>query len=356
MKKTLLWVIFLFISLAYISAEMINGTVEIYNTADGKKIGTLYDGTKIKLITKQGSWYKIAVSFKNHKNMYQALKAGSKETHFLYENLLGRIGYINKDLPLQAMLAGDKITIEVFVKNECFKDTVKYYLEGKRVLTSPRSVHFSFSKAVPETEIKKIINNVKNIDSTTYDQDVLYIEVGYTDDKPTTVLCYSLIDGAFAIKERYHCDENGMPVKYITGYDPVESHVFTYYNNNAYKEFYWSKSPQTSIYSQSGYIKFVLYTEEYEFEINITLSVAENEFYDPSFYVLADTATIFKIDRISGQTVQKQEFEFYTRTEETLWNIEHNKLFKEQILKIQSGINFKKEFAQIIEDLLIFYR
>jgi len=356
MKKIILCFILSFILLSFISAEMIDGTADIYGTANGKRIGTLYDGTKIKLIAKQGSWYKIAVSFRNHRNIYQELKKGTSGTVFLYDKLLGRTGYIEKDVTLQAALADNKVTIEVFAKNSSLKDTVKYYLEGKRVLTSPRSVYFSFSEAVSEAEIKKIINNIKNIDPTDYDQDVLFIEVGYTNNSPTTVLCYSLIGGEFGIKERYHCNESGMPEKYITGYDPVETHVFKYYSNNAYKEFYWSKSPQTSIYSESGYIKFVLYTNNYEYELHITLSVAENEFYDPVFYVLADNATIYKIDRISGQTVQKEEFDFYTRTEDTLWNIEINKLFKEQILKIQSGIDFKQEFNQITEELLIYYK
>lgn len=356
MRKILLCMSMLFISAVLLDANMINGSADIYDSANGRKIGILYDGTKINLISKQGAWCKISVTFRNHKDINQKLTQGTKSSVFLYDKLLGRIGFIKKGVTMQTVFDQGSVTIKVFVKNNDLKDSIKYYLEGVRKLTSPRSVYFSFSEEVSETETKKIIDNVKHIDPMDYDQDVLFIEVGYTDNTPTTVLCYSLIDGRFAIKERYHCNKSGMPEKYIIGYDPVETHVFTYYDNNAYKEFYWSESPQTSIYSQSGYIKFVLYTDDYEYEMNITLSVAENEYYDPVFYVLADNAVIYKIDRISGQTVQKEELDFYTRTEDTLWNLKTNELFKKEILEIRSGIDFKNEFEQIPEELMVFYK
>ena len=69
MKKILLCVILLFISLTLSGGEMINGTTNIYDSANGKKIGVLYDGTQIKRIDKQGSWRKIEVSFNNHRNI-----------------------------------------------------------------------------------------------------------------------------------------------------------------------------------------------------------------------------------------------------------------------------------------------
>jgi hypothetical protein len=356
MKTTVLCIILCIVFISLTPAEMIDGDADLYNTADGEKIGVLYDGTKIDVKAKQGSWYKISVSFSNHRDINQKLKQGTKGKVFLYDKLLERIGSIKKGVALQTVLSQGSVTVKVFVKKKSVKDTVKYYLEGTRKLTSPRSVSFSFTKEVSEAKIKNIIAGANDIDPMNYDQDVLFIEVGYTDNKPTTVLCYSLIDGQFAIKERYHCDKSGRPVKYVRGYSPVETHAFTYYKNNAYKEFYWEQSPQTSIYSQNGYIKFVLYTQEYEYEIHIPLAVAENEDDDPAFYVLAETAAIYKIDRIAGQTVQKQELDSYPQTEVTLQNLKTTALFKNDILSIQSGIDFEKEFKQIIEELLIYFK
>jgi hypothetical protein len=356
MKTMALCMIFYVVFISLSPAEMIDGSASIYDAAHGEKIGVLYDGTKIDVNAKQGSWYKISVSFSNRREINQKLKQGTKGNVFLYDKLLGRIGSIKKGVALQTVLSQGSVTIKVFVKKKSVKDTVKYYLEGTRKLTSPRSVYFSFTKEVSEAKIKNIIAGANDIDPMNYDQDVLFIEVGYTDNKPTTVLCYSLIDGWFGIKERYHCNKDGMPVKYVTGYDPVETHVFAYYENYAYKEFYWEQNPQTSIYSQNGYINYVLYTDEYEYEIHIRLAVAENEDDDPGFYVLAETAAIYKIDRIAGQTVQKQELDSYTQTEVTLQNLKTTALFKNDILSIQSGIDFDEEFKQIIEELLIYYK
>jgi hypothetical protein len=103
-------------------------------------------------------------------------------------------------------------------------------------------------------------------------------------------------------------------------------------------------------------VNFVVYSEDYEYQIHIPLTVADNAAYVPPFCVTAGTAFIYKDSRISGETVARSEFGDSKLTEETLRNIENDALFKNEISKIPSGIDFKNEFEWLKEELAAYYR
>ncbi|MBN2351375.1 MAG: hypothetical protein JXD23_02315 [Spirochaetales bacterium] len=339
-----------------VSAAMIDGSVELYNAPDGKRIGVLYDGTKVALLADRGAWREIKVTVRNHRNIRGALENGTAELYYLYDDLLGRIGHIERGVTLRTAMEGNAVSIAAFIEKTGLKEAVRYYSRGERKLTSPRSVYFSLTEEISELQAAEIAEGAGRIDPVTYDRDVLFIEAGYSGGALTTIICYSLLDGHFEIKERYHCDQSGRPLQYVTGYDPAERHVVSYFGGHSYKDFFWTRSPQTSIFAENGHLAFVLYTPDHEYELRLTLTVAENKRLDPPFHLQATRAAICKIDRIAGQTVQKEEFDSLAGTEEILGQIRNSALFKRQIRVIPSGIDFEKEFGAITAELLDFYK